>query len=361
MTSMLARAAGLTEERRSLKVAQSHPEIRGGDDGARRFLGHGAVFDSRTPIGNPLTWGWYEEIAPGAFTKTLSEGDARMLIDHNSYYVVSRVSAGTLSLAQDKIGLAVDSALDERLSYVTDLITNLDNKNITGMSIGFWVVKADWSEETVETSDGQQATVEVRRIKEIKLAETSPVTFPAFEDTDAGLRSVIIPALRQRADVSAIERRARYRPELLELLPEFCEPDEMSRVVRRLGFEPKPLERVNPSAAVANGYADEIERAVASVLAGEQSATAESAEPTVRDFRELYADLRHLVTDLRSAQTAPEESQTAPVDEPDDTTRSEDTPDGSDDTEPAASTRSHQPSPADRMRALSKRYHLPAA
>jgi hypothetical protein len=40
-----------------------------------RFVGHAAVFDVRTAIGNPLRWGFYEEIAPGAFTKTLSKGD----------------------------------------------------------------------------------------------------------------------------------------------------------------------------------------------------------------------------------------------------------------------------------------------
>ncbi|MFF3857488.1 HK97 family phage prohead protease, partial [Micromonospora sp. NPDC002575] len=62
----------------------------GGDGGAERFAGYAAVFNSRTAIGNPLRWGFYEEVAVGAFTKTISEGDARMLIDHDSYYVVSR-------------------------------------------------------------------------------------------------------------------------------------------------------------------------------------------------------------------------------------------------------------------------------
>ena len=48
-----------------------------------------------TAIGNPLTWGFYEEIAPGAFSRTISGGDARMLVDHDSRMVVARVAAGS--------------------------------------------------------------------------------------------------------------------------------------------------------------------------------------------------------------------------------------------------------------------------
>ncbi|MDX2520586.1 MULTISPECIES: HK97 family phage prohead protease [Streptomyces] len=211
-----------TEERRRLPLSTAEVAIRAteGDGSAssdERFIGYAAKFNSRTAIGNPLRWGFYEEIAPGAFTKTLQEGDARMLIDHDSYYVVSRVSAGTLNLAEDAQGLPVDSALDPGLSYVNDLKTNVRNKNITGMSFGFWVVKDDWTLEKVETSDGQTAEVEVRRILEVRLLEVSAVTFPQYEDTEAELASVA-SALVRRGDQAAIERRAKYRPELRDLL-----------------------------------------------------------------------------------------------------------------------------------------------
>ncbi len=100
-----------TEERRRLPLSTAGLSIRAGaEGGVERFDGYAAVFNSRTSIGNPLRWGFYEEVADGAFTKTIAEGDARMLIDHDSYFVVSRVSAGTLGLAQDARGLAVDSA-----------------------------------------------------------------------------------------------------------------------------------------------------------------------------------------------------------------------------------------------------------
>jgi HK97 family phage prohead protease len=157
-------------------------------DEPAKFFGHAAVFNSRTAIGNPLRWGWYEEIATGAFAKTLTEGDARFLVDHDSRLLVARVSAGDLRLAEDAVGLATDADLDTELSYVKDLVRNLEKKRLTGMSFGFYVVKDEWFTETVETSDGQSAEVEVRIIQEVRLLEVSAVTFPAYDDTDAGLR-----------------------------------------------------------------------------------------------------------------------------------------------------------------------------
>jgi uncharacterized protein len=228
----MRRSLTSSEERRGLTLSEARVEVRADEDGANpRFAGHAAVFNSRTAIGNPLTWGFYEEIAPGAFTKTLAEGDARFLIDHDPYYVVARASADTLELSQDKVGLRTDAALDTNLSYVNDLIANLRNGNITGMSFGFYVVKDDWDVEEVETSDGQTAEVEVRTIREAKLVEVSAVTFPAYEDTDAGLRALVIPALRHRGDADAIARRAKFRPELAELLADVTptEPAETTR------------------------------------------------------------------------------------------------------------------------------------
>ncbi|MDG9717407.1 HK97 family phage prohead protease [Streptomyces sp. DH24] len=202
------------EERRDLALAAAGVQLRaaGDDQGVLQFEGHAAVFNQRTAIGNPFTWGFYEEIAPGAYTKTLSEGDSRYLIDHDTRLVVSRVSAGSLRLAQDQVGLAVNSDLDTRLSYVADLAVNLENGNITGMSFGFRVIKDDWETITVDTSEGEMQA-ELRIIREVQLFEVSAVTFPAYEGTDAALRSVGV-ALAARGDDEAFDRRAAHRPEL---------------------------------------------------------------------------------------------------------------------------------------------------
>lgn len=214
-----------TVERRGLPLTAARLQIRATDDeaAAERFVGHAAVFNERTAIGNPLTWGFYEQVAPGAFTKSLSEGDQRFLLDHDSFYVVSRVSADTLILSQDKRGLAVDSALDNELSYVRDLKANLRNGNITGMSFGFRVVKDRWEMVSVgETDDGTPIEAELRTLLELELVEVSAVTFPAYEQTDAGLRTIapsdelaaVGAALVRRGDLSALEQRCAHRADL---------------------------------------------------------------------------------------------------------------------------------------------------
>ncbi|MFF2773355.1 HK97 family phage prohead protease [Streptomyces sp. NPDC058052] len=216
-------------ERRRLSLTDAGLTVRADDDGGgARFAGYASVFNSRTAIGNPLRWGFYEEIAPGAFSKTLSEGDARMLIDHDSYYVVSRSSAGTLSLSEDERGLAVDSALDTELSYVRDLKANLRNGNVTGMSFGFYVIKDEWNSETIEVEGADPVDVDVRVIREVRLIEVSAVTFPAYPETEAELKAVA-RALDHRGDPAAVEARARFRPELLDLVHIDREPGEPTR------------------------------------------------------------------------------------------------------------------------------------
>jgi HK97 family phage prohead protease len=217
----LNRGATVTEERRGYALTETDFQLRAASgDSPPVFTGHAAVFNVRTAIGNPLTWGFYEEVAPGAFTKTLSEGDARFLVDHDSALLVARESAGDLRLAQDKVGLAVDADLDTELSYVRDLVRNLEKRRITGMSFGFYVVKDAWTTETVSTSDGNEAEVEVRRILEVRLVEVSAVTFPAYEETDAALRAV-----QQRSDPDPLGRRA----ELLGQAEDTSEPADATR------------------------------------------------------------------------------------------------------------------------------------
>lgn len=191
-------------EQRTQLLTATDFELRAATDAdAPVFTGHAAVFNSRTAIGNPLTWGFYEEVSPGAFTKTLQEGDARFLVDHDTALLVARVSADDLRLAEDKVGLAVEAELDTELSYVKDLVRNLDKRRITGMSFGFRVVKDDWTTETVSTSDGQEAEIEIRTIREVELFEVSAVTFPAYDETDAALRAVSF-----RPDPDPFGRRA---------------------------------------------------------------------------------------------------------------------------------------------------------
>ncbi len=216
-----------SSERRRLSLGEAGLAIRAAedDDAAPKFWGYAAKFNERTEIGNPMSWGFFEEIASTAFTKTLQEGDQRFLVDHLSNLVVSRVSAGTLRLSTDKVGLITDSDLNEKKSYVNDLIENLRDGSITGMSFGFQTVKDSWQTIDVELANGKTIEAELRIVQEAKLWEVSAVTFPAYDVTEAQLRSVAT-ALVRSGDMDRLARHAEREPDLMRFVPE---PSDITR------------------------------------------------------------------------------------------------------------------------------------
>lgn len=272
-----------TEERRGLSSATARLEIR--SEAAAdpsmppvdRFRGYAAVYNTRAAIGNPLTFGFFEQVAPGAFTKALQEGDQRFLIDHRAELIVSRVSAGTLRLSSDQTGLMVDSALDTDLSYVRDLAANVRNGNMTGMSFGFAAIKDDWAVEPMDTVDGQRVDVEVRTLLEARLPEVTATSIPAYTQTNAELYSVAA-ALRSRGDVDAIERRAQYRPELLEL----CGVD---RDLRPVVIDLKPSE---PPVSTRDAEMPDGDDGV------EPAASTQLLRPSIADLNRAVAARYHL-------------------------------------------------------------------
>lgn len=196
------RAAARSEIQK--RVFTMRPEVRAaGDDdqdSAGNVTGHAAVFD--TPS-QPI-WDWWdlfvEEVRKGAFLKTIGEADIRFLINHDPNLICARNKGGTLRLAEDDIGLAIDADLAPT-SYGRDLATSMRRGDVTQMSIMFSVVKDDWA----GTRDGYP----LRVISEVKLYDVSAVTFPAFEETDIGMRSKDVSAMLRSLGLAEVptERR----------------------------------------------------------------------------------------------------------------------------------------------------------
>jgi len=160
-------------ERRSIPM-----EIRmvTDDEDHRKIVGHAAVFDSWSEdLG-----GFKEKIAAGAFAKVKS--DTRMLFNHDPNYVLGRKSAKTLTLKEDKNGLYVEN-IPPDTQWARDLMVSIDRGDINQMSFGFRVDKDEWTED----KEGRVT----RTILEVKeLLDVSPVTFPAYSNTDVALRSM---------------------------------------------------------------------------------------------------------------------------------------------------------------------------
>lgn len=180
------RAAARSEVQR--RVFQMNPVVErraadpeGGEPGSYHVTGHAAVFNTPSlPI-----WDWWggefvEQVLPGAFAKTIREADVRFLINHDPNLVCARTKSGTLRLAEDEVGLAIDADL-AATSYVEDLCMLMQRGDVTQMSIMFEVIADDWT----GTRDG----LPLRTISEMRLYDVSAVTFPAFEETDIGMRS----------------------------------------------------------------------------------------------------------------------------------------------------------------------------
>lgn len=156
----------------SRSIAYSTLEARAEGDGLT-LIGYAAVWDSPS---EPLPW--IEYVKRGAFSKTLNDrADVRLLIDHEGV-PLARTKSGTLRLMEDDKGLRTEADLDPANPDAARLISALRRGDISQMSFAFRVVKDSWSKDQ-----------QVRELREVQLYDVSVVTFPAYEETLAELRS----------------------------------------------------------------------------------------------------------------------------------------------------------------------------
>jgi HK97 family phage prohead protease len=192
---------------------------RRAEDKLPMIAGYAAVFNTLSVD----LWGFREKIAPGAFAGSLND-DVRALWNHETGIVLGRTKSGTLRLAEDDTGLAIE--IDPPAS-AGNYIETIKRGDVDQMSFAFRTLEQAWDED----DDG----VLIRTLLKVKLYEVSPVTFPAYPATNVGVRSgrvdqvygVIpeIPAEFRRASNSASHTaadlaRARYeqRHRKLQLL-----------------------------------------------------------------------------------------------------------------------------------------------
>lgn len=144
---------------------------------ARKMTGHAAVFNEITEIG-----GWFrEQIEPGAFKASIKKDDVRALFNHDENYVLGRNTAGTLKMSEDSQGLKVDISPPDT-QFARDLAVSIERGDISQMSFAFQVLEEEWIR-------GEKKELDLRKIKKVRLFDVSPVTFPAYDGTDIGLRS----------------------------------------------------------------------------------------------------------------------------------------------------------------------------
>lgn len=143
----------------------------------QKIAGHAAKFDQ---LSEDLG-GFQERIAPGAFAKTIQSSDIRALWNHDANIVLGRNKSGTLRLSEDSAGLFYEcDAPDTQL--VRDMVlAPIERGDVNQCSFGFYTINDKWTKV-----DG----VWVRTLLEVELLDVSPVTYPAYPQTDVAVRSL---------------------------------------------------------------------------------------------------------------------------------------------------------------------------
>ena len=158
------------------RTANESVELREEGD-ALVAIGYAAKFDR---LSSNLG-GFCERIEKGAFSSTLQQSDVRALWNHDANHLLGRSSAGTLRLAEDERGLRYEIDLPYT-SLGRDMAELLRRGDISSSSFGFRNIRDSWG----ASADG----FPLRTLHEVALHDISPCSFPAYEDTEAGLRSL---------------------------------------------------------------------------------------------------------------------------------------------------------------------------
>jgi uncharacterized protein len=144
--------------------------------------GTAAVYDQEAVIGD-----WFrEKIQRGAFDRVLSEKpDVIGAPNHDWSVVLGRTSSGTLRLDATQRGLNYSIDVNPDDQEAMNLYQRIKRGDVFQSSFAFTVREEEWIYPEKGSKD-----LPMRVVKEVeKLFDVSPVTFPAYPQTSAGVRS----------------------------------------------------------------------------------------------------------------------------------------------------------------------------
>jgi Escherichia/Staphylococcus phage prohead protease len=188
-------------ERRMVEAA----DLRVMAEGPPRIVGHAALFDT---LSDDLG-GFRERIRPGAFAASLASDDVRALFNHDPNVILGRNRAGTLRLAEDAHGLAIEIDPPDTQA-ARDLMVSIARGDVSQMSFGFSVVAGGQTWE--KDPEGRV----LRTLTAVRLYDVSPVVFPAYPDTAIAVRALAawrgatsrappVGLLRRRLDLALLD------------------------------------------------------------------------------------------------------------------------------------------------------------
>lgn len=178
------------------------------EDGKRYLDGYFAVFNQPYEVFP----GWIEEIAPGAFARSLREGrDVKVLWNHNTDIVLGSTGNHTAYLAEDERGLHGPTEINEQDQDAKNAYARVSRGDVRGCSFGFDIraMEESWDD------DGTYRT----RLTDVDLYEVSPCTFPAYGQTSIQARAKEeLEAAKAALETARREKRDQWRAGLLARL-----------------------------------------------------------------------------------------------------------------------------------------------
>ncbi len=166
-------------ERRVFTPDQLEIRAAESEDGRSKIVGYAAVFNQ---LSEPLAGRFREQIRPGAFKRSIKNGDVRALWNHDPNYVLGRTKSGTLRLEEDDRGLKIEIDPPDT-QWARDLMVSIQRGDVDQMSFGFRVLKDEW--------DRREDGTIIRTLIDVELFDVSPVTFPAYPQTSVAVRDML--------------------------------------------------------------------------------------------------------------------------------------------------------------------------
>ena len=150
-------------------------------DERRTVTGYAAVFNSPSE-----DMGFIEYIEPGAFRDAIAKSDVRALFNHDPNLILARTASGTLQISEDEKGLRYQFEIPNT-TFGNDFRIMLDRGDVSQSSFSFTVKDQVW-EEKKKPDGSMQYTRRIQKVE--RLYDVSPVTYPAYPDTEVALRSL---------------------------------------------------------------------------------------------------------------------------------------------------------------------------
>ena len=160
--------------------------------------------------------GFREQIAPGAFTRSLQSGDdVKCLFNHDANQVLGRTQNGTLVLNDTPSGLQFCCRLNPDSQAHRDLHASIKRGDISECSFAFSVDGDGEIFDDVKDDDGNR--VARRTVRRAKLFDVSAVTNPAYggEATTVSARKADY-AVGTTQRVSPARRKKSYEDDYFE-------------------------------------------------------------------------------------------------------------------------------------------------